>query len=204
MQRGRGGVQRAACRCCTTSRRRCGHGVRPAFRKSPSGSPRLRASCHSRKPCCARTASNATFVGHPLLDRASELPDAADARATLGLPPDDPVLAVFPGSRGSELARHLVPFTATARELQRRLPRLQVVVSAAPGIEIDAAICPFPAGARRIVHRAACGYRWTAQERHDDARSGGGGIAAYHRLSHEQDQLRNRAARGAAFRTSAW
>ncbi len=100
---------------------------------------------------------DATFVGHPLLDRASELPEQADARATLGLCPDHPVLAVFPGSRGSELARHLVPFTATARELQRRLPKLQVVVSAAPGIDIDASICPFPVvrGASFTVLRAA-------------------------------------------------
>lgn len=100
---------------------------------------------------------DATFVGHPLLDRASELPEQAAARATLGLRADDPVLAVFPGSRGSELARHLVPFTATARELQRRLPQLQVVVSAAPGIQIDSAICPFPVvrGASFTVLRAA-------------------------------------------------
>lgn len=100
---------------------------------------------------------NATFVGHPLLDRASELPEQADARRTLGLRDTAPVLAVFPGSRGSEMARHLVPFMQTARELQRRDPTLQVVVSAAPGITIDAAVCPFPVfrGASFTVLRAA-------------------------------------------------
>ncbi len=100
---------------------------------------------------------DATFVGHPLLDRASELLEPAAARSALGLREHDPVLAVFPGSRGSELARHLVPFTATAKELQRRIPSLQVVVSAAPGIEIDAVTCPFPVvrGASFTVLRAA-------------------------------------------------
>ncbi len=100
---------------------------------------------------------NATFVGHPLLDRASELPEQTDARRTLGLSPDAPVLAVFPGSRGSELARHLVPFMETARELQRRDPTLQVVVSAAPGIDIDSTVCPYPVirGASFTVLRAA-------------------------------------------------
>ncbi len=93
---------------------------------------------------------DATFVGHPLLDRAAELPDRAAARATLGLDPDAPVLAVFPGSRRSELARHLAPFTAAALELQRRVPSLQVIVSAAPGITIDPAICPF-----RVVRDAS-------------------------------------------------
>jgi lipid-A-disaccharide synthase len=87
---------------------------------------------------------DATFVGHPLLDRAAELPEPAAARRTLGLDPHAPVLAVFPGSRKSELARHLVPFMATARELTRRHPTLQVIVSAAPGITIDPTICPYP------------------------------------------------------------
>ncbi len=100
---------------------------------------------------------NATFVGHPLLDRAAELPDETHARRTLGLREDAPVLAVFPGSRGSELARHLVPFMETARELQRRDRSLQVVVSAAPGITIDSSVCPYPVirGASFTVLRAA-------------------------------------------------
>ncbi len=87
---------------------------------------------------------DATFVGHPLLDRASELPDPAAARVALGLDADAHVLAVFPGSRKSELARHLVPFMEAAHELRRRHPSLQVIVSAAPGITIDPAICPYP------------------------------------------------------------
>jgi lipid-A-disaccharide synthase len=100
---------------------------------------------------------DATFVGHPLLDRVPELPEPAAAREALGLRPDDPVLAVFPGSRRSEIDRHLAPFTATARELVRRHPSLQVVVSAAPGIGIDASACPFPVvrGASFTVLRAA-------------------------------------------------
>lgn len=87
---------------------------------------------------------DATFVGHPLLDRASELPEPAAARIALGLNADAPVLAVFPGSRRSELARHLAPFMAVAHELRRRQPALQVVVSAAPGITIDPSVCPYP------------------------------------------------------------
>jgi lipid-A-disaccharide synthase len=100
---------------------------------------------------------DATFVGHPLLDRLSEMPEPAAARATLGLRAEDPVLAVFPGSRRSEIGRHMGPFMETARELVRRHPRLQVIVSAAPGIGIDASACPFPVvrGASFTVLRAA-------------------------------------------------
>ena len=86
----------------------------------------------------------ATFVGHPLLDRAAELPDKTAARAALGLAPDDRVLALFPGSRAQEIARHLDDFVAVARELERRVPGLRVVVSAAPWIQLDEKRCPYP------------------------------------------------------------
>jgi lipid-A-disaccharide synthase len=86
---------------------------------------------------------DATFVGHPLLDRAQSLPDRADARARLGIGEADRVLALFPGSRAQEIRRHLDPFVATARELQRRIPGLRVIVSAAPHVDLDPARCPF-------------------------------------------------------------
>jgi lipid-A-disaccharide synthase len=86
---------------------------------------------------------DATFVGHPLLDRAESLPDRAAARARLGIGPNERVLALFPGSRAQEIKRHLDPFVATAKELQRRVPGLRVVVSAAPHVDIDPARCPF-------------------------------------------------------------
>jgi len=87
---------------------------------------------------------DATFVGHPLLDRAQTMLDRATARQHLGVERDVPLLALFPGSRSQEVARHLDPFVATARLLQTRQPDLQVIVSAAPHIAIDEARCPFP------------------------------------------------------------
>jgi lipid-A-disaccharide synthase len=87
---------------------------------------------------------DATFVGHPLLDRAEAMPDRDAARATLELEPEARVLALFPGSREQEIARHLDDFVQTALELQRRDPALRVVVSAAPHVRIDARSCPFP------------------------------------------------------------
>ncbi len=100
---------------------------------------------------------DATFVGHPLLDRLERLPDRAAARATLGIPDDARVLALFPGSRGQEIARHLDPFVAAARELQRRDPSLHVVVSVAPHVTLDPRRCPFPMvrSASFTVFRAA-------------------------------------------------
>jgi lipid-A-disaccharide synthase len=93
---------------------------------------------------------DATFVGHPLLDRAGELPPKRDARATLELSDSSPVLALFPGSRQQEIDRHIDDFVATAREVEKHVPGLQVVVGVAPTISIDPSRCPF-----RMVHSAS-------------------------------------------------
>lgn len=87
---------------------------------------------------------DATFVGHPLADAAVSLPSRDDARRELGLAQDRPVLALFPGSRRQEIARHVGPFVETARVLEQRIPGLQVVFSHAPTVDIDAASVPYP------------------------------------------------------------
>jgi lipid-A-disaccharide synthase len=87
---------------------------------------------------------DATFVGHPLLDRAADLPSVEEARRRLSLDVTRPVLALSPGSRAQEIARHLRAFVETARLLDRRVPGLQVVVSVAPGVALDATACPYP------------------------------------------------------------
>lgn len=87
---------------------------------------------------------DATFVGHPLLDRLERLPDRDEARAALGLDGSARVLALFPGSREQEIDRHLDAFVGAAREVLRRDPRLRVIVSVAPHVSLDAARCPFP------------------------------------------------------------
>ena len=93
---------------------------------------------------------DATFVGHPLIERALTMPGRDEARRALGVGPDERLLALFPGSRAQEIARHLDAFVATAQELQRRDPALRVVVSSAPHVAIPPERCPFP-----LVHAAS-------------------------------------------------
>jgi lipid-A-disaccharide synthase len=71
-----------------------------------------------------------TYVGHPLLDTIGPVPDRGSARRELGLVETDPVLLLMPASRRQELRYMLPHIVAAAAELQRREPRLQVVVSA--------------------------------------------------------------------------
>jgi len=65
-----------------------------------------------------------TFVGHPLADEFSEVPDRMAVRRTLGLPEDSVVIGLLPGSRRSELQRHADLFVRTAKWLHRRNSRL--------------------------------------------------------------------------------
>lgn len=93
---------------------------------------------------------DATFVGHPLLDRAGHLPAKNEARASLGLPADSPVLALFPGSRQQEIDRHIDAFVATAQLVERNVPGVKVIVSVAPTISLDPRQCPY-----QLVHSAS-------------------------------------------------
>jgi len=96
------------------------------------------------EPLLRKHGIDATFVGHPLIDRAASMPDRAAARATLGLAPNDTALALFPGSRKQEIEQHLDEFVAVARELERRIPALKVVFAVAPHVAIDGSRCPYP------------------------------------------------------------
>ena len=93
---------------------------------------------------------DATFVGHPLLDRAVAMPSREQARQSLSLPQHSPLLALFPGSRQQEIDRHIDDFVATAKILQLRIPALDVIVSVAPTVTLDPGRCPF-----RLVHSAS-------------------------------------------------
>jgi lipid-A-disaccharide synthase len=76
----------------------------------------------------------ATYVGHPLADAIPlEVPRAA-ARQALGLSPSDPVVALLPGSRRSEI-QYIAPlFLQAAVRLHRQRPTLRFVLPVAPGL----------------------------------------------------------------------
>ena len=68
-----------------------------------------------------------TWVGHPLVDETVAAADGSCLRAELGLA-DSPVLTVAPGSRPSELSRHLPVLQETLPLLRERVPGLQVLL----------------------------------------------------------------------------
>lgn len=80
----------------------------------------------------ARHGISSTYVGHPLANTLPMEPDQAGARRALGLPEQGEVLALLPGSRGSEI-QYLAPrFLDAAKLLQKQRPGLQCVLPAVP------------------------------------------------------------------------
>ncbi|MGL4978453.1 MAG: lipid-A-disaccharide synthase [Plesiomonas sp.] len=68
------------------------------------------------------------FIGHTMADSMPLDPDKSAARAVLGLDPTASVLAILPGSRGSEIEMLAEPFLQTAQRLQALRPDLQILV----------------------------------------------------------------------------
>jgi lipid-A-disaccharide synthase len=73
----------------------------------------------------------ADFVGHPLADEIVPESGTAQARRRIGADPNRPLIALLPGSRGSEINRLAAPFLGTAAFLQRTRPDLQFAIALA-------------------------------------------------------------------------
>ncbi|WP_421681977.1 lipid-A-disaccharide synthase [Stutzerimonas urumqiensis] len=71
------------------------------------------------------------FVGHPLADDVPLTIDRAEARDQLGLPTDEPVVALMPGSREGEVARLGTLFLETAERLRALRPGVRFVLPCA-------------------------------------------------------------------------
>lgn len=69
-----------------------------------------------------------TFVGHTLADDIPVEQDSLEARQKLGLNAQDKVLALLPGSRGSEVGLLTPTYAQAAQKLQQQDPNLKVVV----------------------------------------------------------------------------
>jgi lipid-A-disaccharide synthase len=72
------------------------------------------------------------FIGHPLVGNVAPAETRERFFAAHGLDPSLPTVAILPGSRASELARHLPVLRAACVKVQADIP-VQFVVAAAPG-----------------------------------------------------------------------
>jgi lipid-A-disaccharide synthase len=83
----------------------------------------------------AQHGIDATYVGHPLAQVIPLEPDKPAARSALGLSDDDQVVALLPGSRGSEVAHLAERFFRAAATIQKIRPNIKFVVPAVPALK---------------------------------------------------------------------
>jgi lipid-A-disaccharide synthase len=109
------------------------------------------------------------FVGHPVAAEPQATPEEVAAlRAELAIAPDQPLLALLPGSRRGEVARLGPVFAETVRRLRARVPELAVVLPAAPGVVdlLDAVLKPDDAGWPHLLDpRGFAAPAWEARKR---------------------------------------
>jgi lipid-A-disaccharide synthase len=104
----------------------------------------------------------ATYVGHPLAAVIPLVPDAAAARARLGLAPDGPLVAVLPGSRPDEVRYLGAIFVAAIARMKSASPRLSFLLPVA-----DASLRPMIETALRAHPQLADSVTLTAGRSHD-------------------------------------
>jgi len=81
-----------------------------------------------------RAGVDVTFVGHPLMEHIWDEEPKGAWCARVGLDPDRPVLALFPGSRGQEIERHGDLFAEAAQRVVAARPEVQPVVGSHPDV----------------------------------------------------------------------
>ncbi len=89
------------------------------------------------EPLYRRAGVDVTFVGHPLLDRLEGMPPREEARRALVLGPAERVVALLPGSRRSEVRRHLPLLLRAAAHLAATCGPLTILVAVADGVPLS-------------------------------------------------------------------
>jgi lipid-A-disaccharide synthase len=85
-----------------------------------------------------RAGVEVDYVGHPLLDSVRVTATREDFLARHGLDPSNPVVALLPGSRHSEMKYILPPMVEAARLLNRSHPHFQFILPLARTFEPNA------------------------------------------------------------------
>jgi len=85
----------------------------------------------------APTQQRVAFVGHPLADSIPKTVDVDLARTRFAVKNGEKIVAILPGSRGSELKYLAEPFLETARWLSERVGNVRFVIPAANALRHD-------------------------------------------------------------------
>jgi len=80
---------------------------------------------------------DANFVGHPLLDIVKPSLPKSELLKRYNLSPDKKTIALLPGSRETEVRRHLPLMLRTGEIIQKKIPAVQFILCRSPSISED-------------------------------------------------------------------
>jgi lipid-A-disaccharide synthase len=86
-------------------------------------------------PYFERHGLGATFVGHPVVERAAQRGDGGRFRRKYGIKSSQSILCLLPGSRMSELDRLLEKFSKTANIVLQEKPDMVIAVPTLPHLK---------------------------------------------------------------------
>ncbi len=78
-----------------------------------------------------------SWVGHPLLDEIGQESDSAEFRENCGLRADLPLLAIAPGSRPSEMRKHLPTMLEALPKIEKKIGEFQCILPVAESLDFD-------------------------------------------------------------------
>ena len=95
-----------------------------------------------------------TYVGHPLTEAVADLRPDEGERARRNA--DPPALLVLPGSRSSEIARHLDLIGETVQLLERRCGPLELVLPTVPAVraKVEQGVARWPVAPKIVIEPA--------------------------------------------------
>ncbi len=76
------------------------------------------------------------FVGHPILETINITKTKEELKQELGLAPDRPVISLLPGSRPTEISRHMPILTGLTAMIRNELPDYQIIMPLAQGTQL--------------------------------------------------------------------
>ena len=78
-----------------------------------------------------------SWVGHPLIDEINRKTDSSEFRKNWGLSKDLPLLAIAPGSRPSEMRKHLPIMLEALPEIEKIIGKFQCILPVAESLDFN-------------------------------------------------------------------
>ena len=78
-----------------------------------------------------------SWVGHPLLEEIAQEKNYTEFRKNCGLRTDLPLLAIAPGSRPSEMRKHLPTILEALPEIEKKIGEFQCILPVAESLDFD-------------------------------------------------------------------